>query len=138
MFAIWILSFAINLLGVLAQSLEWWSFYFYYRYVRLYIFWILPVILIICMYLRLFLQMLRNTSRAIKTISVKVEENEAKTLEKNLGEKARQMTRSIQVIVICLVICFLPYIGWINYYYINFPSRYNHYKVFSYEVRKYL
>ena len=82
--------------------------------------------------------MLRNTSRAIKTISVKVEENEAKTLEKNLGEKARQMTRSIQVIVICLVICFLPYIGWINYYYIHFPSRYGHYKVFSYEVRKYL
>ena len=85
--------------------------------------------------------MLRNTNRAIKTISVKVEEIEAKTLERNLEEKARQMTRSIQVIVICLVICFLPYIGWINYYYINFPRRdigHGHYKVYSYEVRKYL
>ena len=132
----WLISFFVNLLGVLAQVLGWWNFYFYYRYLRLYIFWTFPVLLVICMYLRLFYQMLRKTKQARENVRETMKTAEAQAIEDKLTEKAQQMTRSIQIIVICLVICFLPYLGWLNYYYYNFWTRTGHYKVYPYEVGK--
>ena len=88
----WLISFFVNLLGVLAQVLGWWNFYFYYRYLRLYIFWTLPVVLIVCMYLRLFFQMLRKTKQAKEGVRQTMKTAQAKAIEEKLTEK--QSTQS--------------------------------------------
>ena len=80
--------------------------------------------------------------KAISIISLRKDskdsvEGNLNVLELFLQEKSQQMTRSIKRVVICLVLCFLPYIGWLNYYYLNITTRAEsdgHYKVHQYEV----
>ena len=142
MVSIWVISFFINLLAVLSQALDWYTFYFYFRFIRLYMFWTLPILVIICMYVRLFFKMEKINKKAISIISLRKDskdsvEGNLNVLELFLQEKSQQMTRSIKRVVICLVLCFLPYIGWLNYYYLNITTRAEsdgHYKVHQYEV----
>ena len=92
------------------------------------------------MYVRLFLRTLKNTKRATKLVSMTMEELESCTIKKKLEEKTQQMTRSIRIIVVFLVICFLPYVVWLNYYYIVITTRAEsdgHYKVYPIEVMRF-
>ena len=137
MVSIWVISFFINVLAVLSQAFDWYTFYFYFRFIRLYMFWSLPIIVIICMYVRLFTKMKKINKKAKVIISVRMNSVEGNIMTKNLQKKSEQMTRSIKRVVICLVLCFLPYLGWLNYYYLNITTRAEsngHYKVHQYEV----
>ena len=139
MVSIWVISFFINLLAVLSQALEWYTFYFYFRFIRLYMFWSLPIIVVICMYVRLFYKIEKINEKA-KVMSKRMKSDDGNLVMKKLQKKSDQMTRSIQRVVICLVLCFLPYLGWLNYYYLNITTRAEsdgHYKVHQYEVEEF-
>ena len=141
MVSIWVISVFINLLAVLSQALDWYTFYFYFRFIRLYMFWSLPIIVIICMYVRLFVKMENITKKLKGKISIRMDSVEGKKVTEKLEEKSEQMTKSIKRVVICLVLCFLPYLGWLNYYYLNITTRAEsdgHYKVHQYEVIEFL
>ena len=133
MVSIWVISFFINVLAVLSQALDWYTFYFYFRFIRLYMFWSLPILVIICMYVRLFFKIEKINKKA----RCRLPSFEDNSITKKLEKLSEQMTRSIKRVVICLVLCFLPYIGWLNYYYLNITTRAEsdgHYKVHQYEV----
>ena len=81
--------------------------------------------------------MKKINKKAKVIISVRMNSVEGNIMTKNLQKKSEQMTRSIKRVVICLVLCFLPYLGWLNYYYLNITTRAEsdgHYKVHQYEV----
>merc|ERR1711944_283614 len=99
--SIWVISIFINLLAVLSQALDWYTFYFYFRFIRLYMFWSLPIIVVICMYGRLSYKIEKINEKA-RVMSKRMPSDDGNLVIKKLQKKSEQMTRSIQRVVICL------------------------------------
>ena len=92
------------------------------------------------MYARLYYKVKKIDKKARDIISLNIPSEKGNIMTKDLQKKSDQMTRSINRVVICLVLCFLPYLGWLNYYYLNITTRAEsdgHYKVHQYEVKQF-
>ena len=133
---IWITSMIVTLIAVLAQILELWDFYFYYRYVKLHVFRTIPIICIILMYIKLVWTLNKRSnevkiSLTLRNVSRVSDNGNSKKL---LLEKSTQkMTLMVKRVVLVLIVCYVPYLMWMQYYYVAFSTRI-YYKVHDYEV----
>jgi hypothetical protein len=55
-------------------------------------------------------------------------------MKKEIETKTQEMSKTIQVVVLFLVVCFVPYILWLQYYYMEFPKRTEVYTTRGFEV----
>ena len=127
---IWIISVGVRLIAVLAHCLKFWDFYFYYRYFNLHVFHTIPIICIVLMYAKLVWTLKKRSNEAIKEARRSVNAN---LKELALDKINQKMTLMVQRVVLFLVVCYVPYLIWMQYYYMEFPTRIP-FKVKDYEV----
>ena len=123
---IWPSSIVVNIIAVLAQNFgsPTWTFYFYYRYFRLHVFTTLPILCIIFMYIKFHLRLKQKKDEALAmTQRMSIIPTNEDLMKKEIETKAQEMSKTIQIVVLFLVVCFVPYIVWLQYYYMEFPSR---------------
>ena len=105
---IWVLSIFVRLLSIVAQ-LSTGNFYFHYRNILLHMFHTIPMICIVFMNLST-VWIVRNK---VKEISSDTNLNRK---DDYVDEKNRRLTLMVKRIVICLLICYTPYLIWWQYY----------------------
>ena len=103
---IWIISIVIQLIALIILIFEKGNVYLYYKDVTLHSFHTFPVICIIIMY-TLLIWTLKKKKREIKDIRRSMEQD---TINK-------KMTLLVQRVVLVLIICYVPFLGWRQYYY---------------------
>ena len=125
---IWMISVITPVIAVVAQLSRTWNFYFYYRYVNLHLFHTIPILCIVLMYAKLILMVRKRSKQALETMS---EDEGDKKVE--IDKVNQKMTLMVQRVVLFLVVCYVPYLAWMQYYYMHFPER-RPYVVKSFEV----
>ena len=128
---IWPSSIIVNIIAVLAQNfgyMDKWVFYFYYRYFRLHAFTTLPILCIVFMYIKFNIRLKQKKEQALEmTQRISNFPTDEDLMKKEIETKAQEMSKTIQVVVLFLVVCFVPYIAWLQYYYMEFPKRTDYY-----------
>ena len=109
---IWVVSIASRLISVLTQIFEPMPkpFYAAYRYIALHVFHTVPIIFIICMYVKLVWTLKKiseesNTTQATFT--------NVRNPKKSISKKA---TLLVQRVVLFLLGCYLPFLAWEQYW----------------------
>ena len=134
---IWVLSFIAHTTAVVAQCLEFWSFYYYYRFFKLHFFGTLPIFCIIWIYVRTIQRMKKKGRQASHAIAINLMDSptndngfdeqimasKKEILCRELQEGIERMTHAIEMVVLCVLLCFVPYLVWMQYYYTVFPGR---------------
>ena len=134
---IWVLSFIAHFTAVVAQCLEWWSFYYYYRFFKLHFFGTVPIFCIIWIYIRTIKRMKKKGRQASHAIEINLMDrptsdnsfdsqimaSKKEILCRELQEGIERMTHAIEMVVLCVLLCFVPYLVWMQYYYTVFPGR---------------
>ena len=81
----------------------------------------------------------RQASKSIRMSVGVVGEGDLEKMQKELDDRTQEMTSVLTRVAWALVICFVPYLAWMQYYYLEFPERIgenNRIVVHSYEVIK--
>ena len=109
---IWIMSITVRLIAVLTQRFKTGKFYIYYRYIVLHGFHTIPVMCIIVMYGKLILTLKskRNGSNAGMVDNARI----------HAEAQNKKTTLLVQRVVLFLIVCYVPYIAWAQYWYIKF------------------
>ena len=103
---IWIASITIQLVALIILIFEQGEAYLYYKDVTLHIFHTFPVICIIIMY-TLLIWTLEKKKRQIKDSRISMK-------QESINKK---MTLLVQRVVLVLIICYVPFLAWRQYYY---------------------
>ena len=103
---IWLMSFGVRIIAILSQKYKP-SVFFYYRYFALHIFHTLPVICIIAMYVILMKTLRRRNGH------LEIMVDNSRHLADSMN---RRMTIVVQRIVLALLICYVPFLVWEQYY----------------------
>ena len=114
---IWIVSVAVNLLAVLTQCFESGNFYYWYRYIELHIFNTIPFLAIIVMYGRMVIVLRQKMETTNYTGVNDIRKKNA------ISSLSRKMTLLVQRVVVAFLICYLPYLVWMQFYYMTTPNQ---------------
>ena len=103
---IWLTSVIVRLTALLSQKYHS-TVFFYYRYVLLHIFHTIPIITIVIMYVRLIMT-LKKRSTTLITMT-----EQSQQLSDSIN---RKMAIVVKRIVVSLLICYVPFLSWEQYY----------------------
>ena len=103
---IWLLSIIVRLVALLSQKYHS-KVFFYYRYFLLHIFHTIPIIMIVIMYGTLIMT-LKKRSATLLTMT-----EQSQQLSDSIN---RKMTIVVKRIVVSLLICYVPFLSWEQYY----------------------
>ena len=104
----WVTSVVINIVPLLMVYYKHEELFLFFRHFILYTFHVFPIIYIVVVYAKLI--------HAIKTRNRKEAEtrmSEVSYAKVNFNNKLS--TKMIQGIVVCLIVCYLPYLAWWQY-----------------------
>ena len=121
---VWIISIGCRLLAVLTQAFAM-NFYLYYRDIIIHLFHTVPIIVIVSAYASMLyiLRQKREDSEKGRSLS----NTHAESMN-------RKMTLMVQRVVICLLICYIPYLVWWQYFNVITIERRDHWEINAYEV----
>lgn len=103
---IWLTSIIVRLIALLSQKYHS-KVFFYYRYFLLHIFHTIPIIMIVIMYGTLIMT-LKKRSATLLTMT-----EQSQQLSDSIN---RKMTIVVKRIVVSLLICYVPFLSWEQYY----------------------
>ena len=103
---IWLTSVIVRLTALLSQKYHS-TVFFYYRYFLLHIFHTVPIITIVIMYVRLIMILKRRST----TLTAMTERSQQ--LSESIN---RKMAIVVKRIVVSLLICYVPFLSWEQYY----------------------
>ena len=103
---IWTTSVIVRLAALLSQKYHT-TVFLYYRYFLLHIFHTIPIIAIVIMYARLILTLKRRSTNLITMTE------RSQQLSDSIN---RKMTIVVKRIVVSLLICYVPFLSWEQYY----------------------
>ena len=104
---IWILSIGRTLSALMTQTFDL-CFYLYYRDAIIYLFYTIPIVSVIVMYMTM-IYILREKRKQERPRMSQLTNNQVDAVGK-------KMTLMVQRVVICLLICFIPYLVWCHYF----------------------
>ena len=102
----WVIAFGVRSLSLIIQTLSSDAF-FYYRYFQLHAFHTLPIFLIVVMYIVL-IKTLKKRHQNLDMIDFK-----SRIVADTMNKK---MTIVVKRIVFGLLICYIPFLAWEQYY----------------------
>ena len=103
---IWLTSIIVRLIALISQKYHTKAF-FYYRYFLLHMFHTIPIIMIVIMYVTLIMT-LKKRSTALITMT-----EQSQQLSQSIN---RKMEIVVKRIVVSLLICYVPFLSWEQYY----------------------
>ena len=103
---IWIMSIVVQTLALITQKFTS-SAFFYYRYFMLYVFHTFPIFCVIIMYFVL----IHNLKKRNRGMDIMVDKSRHFADSMN-----KKMTTVVKRIVLALLICYIPFLTWEQYY----------------------
>ena len=103
---IWLTSIIVRLIALISQKYHTKAF-FYYRYFLLHMFHTIPIIMIVIMYVTLIMT-LKKRSMALISMT-----EQSQQLSQSIN---RKMEIVVKRIVVSLLICYVPFLSWEQYY----------------------
>ena len=113
---IWILSAAVHLLAAITQSFTEGNFYLTYRWIVLHVFHTLPIVSIVFMYATMVwvlkIKVRQQITQAQRTTQADISGN----VKNYMKTRSKKMTAMVERIVLFILICYLPYLAWWQYF----------------------